>query len=92
MKGSVIWQAIGWLALALNVWGNLALTSKGRAGWIVRLVSNACWIVYSIDNSAWALLANHAVFSVINCYGWWKWKPRGTVCGHPFCEICSEAA
>ena len=41
MSGGFVWQALGWLALALNVWGNLALTAKGRSGWIVRLACNA---------------------------------------------------
>lgn len=95
MTGSWLWQALGWVALALNVWGNLALTGKGAVGWIIRLASNACWIAYSIDTSAWALLANHSLFTGINVYGWAKWRralvARGTVCGHPFCEICTPA-
>ena len=67
-------ETFGWLAMGLNVWGNLALTSYNRTGWIVRLVSNAAWIVYSIWAGAWPLLANHVVFAVINCIGWSRWS------------------
>lgn len=67
------WQVLGWIAFALNVAGNLMLTSKGVRGWIVRLASNLFWIPYSIDTAAWALLANHLLFAVINIYGWAKW-------------------
>lgn len=93
MSGSVVWQIVGWLALVLNVWGNLALASKGSVGWIVRLASNACWIGYSLDTHAWALLANHLLFSVINVYGWRRWKKEtGLPCKHPFCEVCTTQA
>ncbi len=74
MNGGALWQALGWLALALNIWGNLALTSKGQSGWIIRLACNGCWIPYSIATAAWALLANHVLFAAINVYGWRKWK------------------
>lgn len=67
-------EILGWVALALNIWGNLALTKKGIRGWIIRLACNACWIPYSIYTGAWALLANHATFAVINIYGWYKWS------------------
>lgn len=69
-----LWTALGWLAFALNVWGNLALTTKGVRGWIIRIACNLCWIPYGVYTAAWALLANHLVFVAINCYGWWKWR------------------
>jgi len=85
VTGAIIWQILGWVALALNVWGNLALTSHGPSGWIIRLACNACWIPYSVATSAWALLANHVLFAAINVYGWQKWKRlRGHV---PTCGI-----
>lgn len=76
MNGSIIWQGVGWLALVLNVWGNLQLTGKGRAGWLVRLAVNFLWIGYAFDQQAWALLANHAVFVPINIFGWFRWRPE----------------
>lgn len=91
MTGSLVWQLLGWVALVLNVWGNLALTSKGATGWLVRLACNACWIAYAVNTSAWALLANHAVFVPINVYGWWKWaQPLAAkcFCDHPYCKRC----
>src|SRR5687767_5480804 len=74
MSGGALWQALGWVALALNVWGNLELTGKSTRGWIVRLACNACWLPYSAVTGAWALLANHALFALINVYGWRKWS------------------
>jgi len=75
MDGGLFWQLLGWLALGLNVWGNLMLTSKGVSGWIIRLACNACWIPYSIYTGAWPLLANHVLF---NIYGWRKWTRKGS--------------
>lgn len=72
-------ELLGWVAFILNVWGNLLLTSKGVKGWVIRLVCNACWIPYSIYTGAWALLVNHAVFAVINIYGWYKWSKEQEV-------------
>jgi len=70
----MIGQAIGFLAFALNVWGNLALTKMGNRGHVIRLVANAVWIVYSITCGAWALTANHIVFAGINILGYTRWK------------------
>lgn len=55
--GNVIWQLLGWVAFALNVWGNLALTTKGVRGWVIRIFSNACWIPCGVCTGAWARLA-----------------------------------
>lgn len=71
-----LFTVLGWLAFALNVWGNLELTGKSVRGWIVRLACNLCWMPYSVVTGAWALLANHVVFAGINCYGWWKWRQQ----------------
>lgn len=73
MSGHWYWDALGWLAFALNVWGNLALTQKGASGWIIRLMCNICWLPYSVHTQAWALLGNHLLFMAINIYGWVKW-------------------
>lgn len=69
-----LWNVLGWVAAGLNVWGNLALTTKGRAGWIIRIACNLCWMPYGVYTRAWALCANHLLFVAINCYGWWRWK------------------
>lgn len=68
-----IWTLLGWLAFVLNVWGNLALTTKGVRGWVIRVGSNLAWIPYGVYTSAWALTANHTLFMAINFYGWWRW-------------------
>lgn len=64
---------LGWLAFALNVWGNLALTTKDIKGWIIRLVANAAWIIYSFYVFAWPLFVNHIAFAGINIVGWVRW-------------------
>lgn len=74
MTLNLLWTILGWVAFALNVWGNLALTTKGLRGWIIRIVCNLCWLPYGVYTRAWALLGNHLVFIVINAYGWWKWR------------------
>lgn len=67
-------EALGWLALALNLWGNLALANKSTRGWLVRLGSNAAWLVYSFFVFAWPLFVNHAAFAAVNVHGWRKWR------------------
>lgn len=74
MTLDTLWNALGWIAAGLNIWGNLALTTKGLKGWIIRIVCNLCWMPYGIYTHAWALLANHLLFVAINCYGYWKWR------------------
>ena len=72
MKQPII-EAIGWLSLLLNIWGNLALVHKKKHGWPVRLATNVAWIVYSAGSATLPLMANHLVFAVINVVGWIKW-------------------
>ena len=67
-------QAIGALAFALNVWGNLELTKQTNRGPLIRLASNACWLVYSPLVGAWALMVNHATFAAINVLGFVRWR------------------
>lgn len=66
-------EAVGWLSLLLNIWGNMALVHKKTYGWPVRLATNLAWIVYSIGSYTWPFLTNHIAFTVINARGWWKW-------------------
>jgi hypothetical protein len=70
----IVKQAIGGVAFALNVWGNLELTKQGNRGHIIRLCSNACWLVYSPLVGAWALFLNHSTFAAINVLGFYRWK------------------
>lgn len=67
-------QGVGFVAFALNVWGNLELTKVGNRGHVIRLVANAVWIAYSITCGAWALTANHIVFAGINVLGYTRWR------------------
>jgi hypothetical protein len=74
MTLDTVWSALGWVAAGLNICGNLALTTKGLRGWIIRIACNLCWLPYGIYTKAWALLANHLLFVAINAYGYWKWR------------------
>lgn len=67
-------QAVGVVAFALNVWGNLELTKVGNRGHIIRLCSNAAWLIYSPLVGAWALFLNHMTFAGINVLGYKRWK------------------
>ena len=73
MSGAAF-EALGWIAFALNVWGNLALTKQSNRGHVIRLGSNACWIVYAPFTGAWALLINHLTFAGINMLGYVRWR------------------
>ena len=81
-------QAIGVVAFALNVWGNLELTKQTNRGHVIRLCSNACWLVYSPLVGAWALFLNHATFAGTNVLGYYRWhriaaaKPAPDRCDH----------
>ncbi len=71
----MIWiESIGWLALGLNVWGNLLLAKKSTPGWLIRLACNFAWVIYSIIFCVWPLLVNHIIFAGINIYGWMEWS------------------
>lgn len=70
----IAFEVIGWVAFALNVWGNLALTKQSNRGHVIRLCSNACWIVYAPFTGAWALLINHLTFACINVLGFYRWR------------------
>lgn len=67
-------EFVGWVAFALNVWGNLALTKVSNRGHVIRLCSNACWLVYAPYTGAWALFANHFTFAGINMLGCYRWR------------------
>ena len=74
-------EVVGYIALALNVWGNLALTKKSARGWLIRLACNAAWIVYSWPYPEMRpLLINHIIFAGINVYGWVKWQKTIHIC------------
>ena len=71
-------ESLGWLALALNVWGSLALTKKSAIGWLIRLACNFSWIIYSSVFGVWPLLVNHILFAGINIYGWRQWTKEAS--------------
>lgn len=74
MESSLVYEIIGWIALILNIIGNLALAKKSISGWIVRLACNAAFIIYSYFFNVYPLLVNHIIFAFVNIYGWLEWK------------------
>lgn len=70
----MIWDAIGFIAYATNVLGNLLLAWKRNDGWFVRLASNISWGAYGVHLASAPILFNTTTFFVINCFGWWKWR------------------
>lgn len=72
---SVTWvEAIGFVAGALNVWGNLMLAQMRTAGWVVRLCTNLVWIWYAwYAANGLPVMVNHLLFLVVNVFGWVKW-------------------
>ncbi|HEV3059667.1 MAG TPA: nicotinamide mononucleotide transporter [Vicinamibacterales bacterium] len=70
----ILWEIFGWVAAILNVVGNITIATKSKVGWIIRIVVNVLWFPYGVYTKAWALIANHALFVVINAWGWWKWN------------------
>lgn len=71
-------QGIGLASFATNVAGNLMLAKVSSRGWAVRIVSNLLWTIYAGTTAAFWLNVNHAVFFVINVYGWWQWRRLAT--------------
>ena len=68
-------SVIGYIALTLNISGNMLLAHKNIWGWIVRLVTNITWILYAVqvDNGE-PMALNHIIFFGINIYGFIKWR------------------
>ena len=78
-------ELLGFLAFALNVAGNLLLTSKNSRGWIIRIWSNAAQIGYAVLIVSPSLVTNGSTFFAINLYGWWRWR---RLLGHAdFCGV-----
>ena len=74
------YESMGWFALALNVWGNIALAKKSTPGWLIRLACNAAFVVYSAAFLIWPLLVNHIIFAGVNIYGWIEWTRNTYTC------------
>lgn len=69
------WQEwVGFLAVALNVGGNLLLTRKDARGWAVRLVCNVAQLAYAILIASMSLSVNALVFALINVVGVVRWR------------------
>ena len=90
MVSEEVKQAIGVVAFALNVWGNLELTKQTNRGHVIRLFSNACWLIYSPLVGAWALFLNHATFAGINVLGYYRWHKIQSTTPPAHCEKCQR--
>lgn len=67
-------EVAGALYFVLNVLGNAALVWKWRSGWLLRIVAILMQGAYAVLQRSPSFIANSAVFLVLNCYGWWKWR------------------
>ncbi len=85
------WAAFGWVAFALNVWGNVELGTKSIRGWLIRIVCNVCWLPYGLATGALAITANHALFALINVWGWRRWiRDAHRACPAGECPRCER--
>ncbi len=68
-------EIIGYVATALNIWGNLLLAKQSIQGWLVRLATNVVYVVYALQiDQGLPVVANHVLFFGINLYGLRQWK------------------
>jgi hypothetical protein len=78
--GSIDWrEAVGFVAFAMNVYGNWLLTSKRMNGWWVRIACNAAQLVYACLIRSPSLAVSAVTFAAINIVGVAKWR---RVIGH----------
>lgn len=70
----LIFEAIGILGFAANVWANLLIAQKSETGWIVRLVANVLWLAYGIVVFSVANIVSSITFAAINVYGLRRWQ------------------
>lgn len=69
------WQEwVGFVACALNVWGNWALADKNARGWWIRIASNAAQLAYALFVWSPYLIVNAVTFGGINVHGIVKWR------------------
>ncbi|KKM72272.1 hypothetical protein LCGC14_1422200 [marine sediment metagenome] len=71
-------EIVGFLAFALNVFGNLLLAWKRIEGWIVRIASIVLWGIYAYQIWSPSMIANAMTFFCINLYGWRKWADEAS--------------
>lgn len=72
-------EAVGYLAFALNVGGNLLLARRNIWGWVVRLATNVAWIFYAAQvPGGGPMWVNHLVFLGVNLYGFVLWRADRT--------------
>lgn len=70
-------EAVGYLATALNIAGNLMLARMSIWGWVVRLLTNVVYVVYALQiEQGMPVVANHALFFAINIYGFMQWRAK----------------
>lgn len=74
MSWHAVVNVLGFVAFALNVWGNWLLTRKSESGWTVRIVSILCWGAYGIGAASWPNVVNAVTFLGINIYGLRRWR------------------
>lgn len=69
----VIIELVGYLAVGLNILGNLLLTSKSARGWYIRITSNVAQLIYALCIASWPITSNALIFMPINLLGLYRW-------------------
>lgn len=67
-------EAIGFIAVGLNIAGNWMLANKNARGWGIRLACNAAQLLYAVLIGSPSLTASAVTFAAINVHGAVKWK------------------
>jgi nicotinamide riboside transporter PnuC len=70
---------MNWIATYIVLWGLLYSAWKKPKCWILWLVGDILWIAWGIPNHQWAIVFQNVVFTFMNLYGIYCWKPEGEV-------------
>lgn len=71
---SMIFELVGLIGFAVNVWSNVLIARKTEAGWIWRLAANVLWLAYGIATLSVANIVSSITFAGINIYGLRRWR------------------
>jgi nicotinamide riboside transporter PnuC len=87
---------MGWLASLLTLIGLLLNARKVRASWLVWIAGNLLWMMHGIYTHDDAILTLNVVLSLVNYYGFNKWRPDAPAPiqteDHPLTDATFECA
>lgn len=76
--GTLLREALPWIAVVLNVAGTICSMRKSNACWVLWAVSCAAWLTVVIPAMDVAQMANWGFYLVLNIVGFvaWQQKPQ----------------